>query len=94
LFVFLLTIVSAEAAKGPRKFYLTQDKFNGSEALTACAEGYHMASLWDIFDISNLNYDTTLGLTYDDSGSAPPSDNGWIRTGVPSNGGFEIPRHG
>ena len=72
----------------PRKFYLTPtDTYNGSQALTACASGYHMASLWEIFDTSNLRYDTQLGFTLADSGSGPPSDaigdetEGWIRTG-------------
>ena len=73
----------------PRKFYLTpQAIYSGSEAPSACAAGYHMASLWEIFDTSNLRYDTQLGLTLEDSGSGPPtgieSDNlgfGWIRTG-------------
>jgi hypothetical protein len=69
---------------GPRKFYLTQTLDNGSQALSACAAGYHMASLWEIFDPSNLKYDTTLGVTQADSGSGPPSKettaSGWIRT--------------
>lgn len=66
----------------PRKFYLTQTTHNGSQALTACASGYHMASLWEIFDTSNLRYDTVLGVTQDDSGSGPPSQAlGWMRTG-------------
>ena len=65
-----------------RSFYLTQTTHNGSQALTACAEGYHMASLWEIFDTSNLKYDTSLGFTLPDSGSGPPtSQDGWIRTG-------------
>lgn len=84
--IFLLSIISAEA-KGPRKFYLTQGSFNGSQALTACAQDYHMASLWEIFDTTNLRYDTTLGQTEDDSGSGPPSsDAGWVRTGSRSSG--------
>ncbi len=45
-----------------RKFYLTRENtFDGSEAPSACAAGYHMASLWEIFDPSNLVYDTALG---------------------------------
>jgi hypothetical protein len=65
-----------------RSFYITQTTHTGSQALTACAEGYHMASLWEIFDTSNLKYDTVLGLTQDDSGFGPPSQiGGWIRTG-------------
>ena len=75
------------ANKGPRKFYLTKtDMHNGAQALSACAEGYHMASLWEIHDPSNLQYDTELGFTLDDSGFGPPADLGWIRTGVTANG--------
>jgi len=67
----------------PRKFYLTQATHNASQALSACAEGYHMASLWEIHDPSNLRYDTELGLTRDDSGFGPPAAVlGWIRTGL------------
>ena len=69
-----------------RSFYLTQTSLNGGQPLTACAEGYHMASLWEIFDPSNLRYDTELGLTSLDSGSGPPSlAEGWIRTGNNAN---------
>jgi hypothetical protein len=68
--------------KGSRSFYLTTAQHNGSQVLTACAEGYHMASLWEILDPSNLRYDTTLGFVRSDSGSGPPAGvSGWIRTG-------------
>ena len=69
------------ANKGPRKFYLTQTQHNGAQALSACAAGYHMASLREIVDTSNLRYDTDLGFTVEDSGFGPPSRFGWIRTG-------------
>jgi hypothetical protein len=66
----------------PRKFYLTQLDYHADEALSVCAAGYHMASLWEIHDPSNLRYDTELGFQFDDSGSGPPSNiRGWIRTG-------------
>ena len=65
----------------PRKFYLTKNEYNGAQALTACAAGYHMASLWEIHDPSNLRYDTELGFTLADSGSGPPFAGGWVRTG-------------
>jgi hypothetical protein len=65
----------------PRKFYLTKNPSDGAHALTACAAGYHMASLWEIHDPSNLRYDTELGFTLADSGSGPPFAGGWIRTG-------------
>lgn len=75
--------------RGLRKFYLTPDKYDGSQALTACAAGYHMASLWEIFDPSNLSYDTNLGFTLADSGSGPPvASPGWIRTGSLSSAGI------
>ena len=75
------TLISAVEA-GDRKFYLTKDSFTGSQALTACAKGFHMASLWEILNVSTLLYKPKRGLTQDDSGSGPPAyANGWIRTG-------------
>jgi hypothetical protein len=75
-----------------RTYYLTQTEHNGSQARTACAAGYHMASLWEIFDTSNLKYNTELGFTQGDSGFGPPTAGpgppgqplpvGWIRTGA------------
>lgn len=66
----------------PRRYYLTTESYQGGSALSACAAGFHMASLWEIFDTSNLEYDTTLGITADDSGHGPPAGSGgWIRTG-------------
>lgn len=97
LAALLSTTVRAETEKEKalRYFYLTQTKHIGSEAKTACAARYHMASLWEIFDTSNLRYDTELGLTQADSGSGPPSGElafGWIRTGTGSSGaGTEMP---
>ena len=76
----------------PRAFYLTQTTHSGGEARSACAAGYHMASLWEIFDTSNLRYDTRLGLTQGDSGSGPPTFvYGWIRTGNIASTGLEGP---
>ncbi len=68
---------------GLRRYYLTQTTHPGDQALSACAAGYHMASLWEIHDPSHLLYDTDLGVTIDDSGSGPPvAVKGWIRGGV------------
>jgi hypothetical protein len=71
------------AFSGMRKYYLTPSIFYGDEALTACAPGYHMASLWEILDPSNLAYNTELGFTQDDSGAslATHFGGGWVRTG-------------
>jgi len=78
------------AMDGRRRFYLTKASVQGNRALTACASGYHMASRFEILDVSLLEYDTGKGLTTDDSGSGPPSTAasyespgpfGWVRTG-------------
>lgn len=68
---------------GSRRYYLTPNEVPGDQALTACPAGFHMASMWEILDTSNLTYDTDLGRTRIDSGSGPPSESrGWIRTGL------------
>jgi len=81
---------NAVQGKGLRSFYLTQATFQGNRALDACARGYHMASRFEILDVSMLYYDSSIGLTADDSGSGPPSaaaaygssgPTGWVRTG-------------
>jgi len=80
-------IVSGGVAAKPREYYLTKGTFQGNQILSppaatpACAPGFHFASLWEIFDTSNLKYATSLGLTQDDSGSGPPTILGWVRTG-------------
>ncbi len=67
---------------GMRQYYLSPTN-DGAHALTACASGYHMASLWEIVDPSNLKYNTTLGHTLQDSGQGPPTSlPGWVRTGA------------
>jgi hypothetical protein len=74
------------AAQARRKYYLTIANVDGANALNACSAGYHMASLAEIFDTSNLQYNTALGFTAPDSGGGPPfSTSGWVRTGVSSN---------
>ncbi len=63
-------------------FYLTNTAHDGIGALTACLDGYRMASLWELMDTSNLTYDTGRGMVGADSGSGPPSGvMGWMRTG-------------
>jgi len=53
---------------GNKLFYLTTTTHDGDSALTACGPGFHMASLWEIHDPSDVEYDTTRGLTSADSG--------------------------
>ena len=69
-------------SSGQRQYYLTSTTRNGASALSACASGYHMASLWEILDPSHLKYNTTLGQTDGDSGQGPTTWPGWVRTGT------------
>jgi hypothetical protein len=84
---------SAPSAAPARGYYLTSTLFvDGGHALSACVSGYHMASLYEIHEPSNLRYDqdpagdgTNLGYTELDSGQGPPATRqGWIRGGIPS----------
>jgi hypothetical protein len=91
LIIILIGVAIDADAKKIRKFYLTKTGFTGSQALTACAKKYHMASMWEIFDVSTLRYDTENGLTVADSGSGPPAVfSGWIRTGISSDNSSPI----
>jgi hypothetical protein len=73
------------ASTSMRQYYLSGPILNATYALTACANGYHMASLWEILDTSNLKYDASLGVFQGDSGSGPPTVwQGWVRTGYGS----------
>jgi hypothetical protein len=82
------------AAIGTRRFYLTTTVHNGAQASTACAKGYHFASIWEIVDPSALEYNTSLGRVGPDSGNGPPTQStgfmysivarGWVRTGYTS----------
>jgi hypothetical protein len=69
-----------------RQYYLTSSKKNGPDAdeSNVCAAGYHFASLWEIFDPSSLDYNTSEGLTYSDDSITPL---GWVRTGYVSDSG-------
>jgi hypothetical protein len=74
-------------AGGARLYYLTDANHATDAVLTACASGYHMASMWEILDPSNLVYDFSHpdAHTKADSGqSAPSLWYGWVRTGTTS----------
>jgi hypothetical protein len=73
---------TAKSTAPVRGYYLTRGTFDGSHALGACVAGYHMASIYEVHEPSNLRYDTNLGVNEDDSGLGPPTlHTGWIRTG-------------
>lgn len=94
---------SLSASLGMRHFYLTRASHNAVQAPTACARGYHFASIWEIVDPSNLRYNTALGATSPDSGTGPPTAtpifsgfriaHGWVRTGS-SSGTTDTPGQG
>ena len=72
---------SVKASK-QKRYYLTTSAHLGGAALTACESGFHMASLWEIRDTTDLTYDAERGTTRADSGSGPAAELfGWIRTG-------------
>jgi len=76
------------ATAGMRHYYLHTAAQYATDALSACASGYHMASLWEMLDTSHLQYNTALGDMAGDSGSGPPTVfSGWVRTGYNSNNG-------
>lgn len=101
---YLLWVERAEAApalqapQSPsprlRGYYVTSTLVNGSQAPLACEAGYHMASLWEIADPSNLKYNPGLptSLQHPDSGQGPPAGQiGWVRTGYASSSTTGIP---
>ena len=65
-----------------KQYYLSTERVTGAEVGRVCNRGFHMASLWEILDTSNLKYASQLGLQILDQGSGPPSGIwGWVRTG-------------
>jgi hypothetical protein len=77
----------AEVTAGKRQFYLTQLNHLPTAAMTACAEGFHFASLWEILDPANLAYNQDLGLSLPEGYEGPTTAVGWIRTGYADHGG-------
>jgi hypothetical protein len=47
--------------RGDRRFYLTPSPSAGSAASSACAAGFRVATIGDLWDPSALHYDTSLG---------------------------------
>ena len=79
------TVQTTAAQSDPRRaFYLTNSRWDGASAPGACADGFHMASLWEILDPTDLRYATEVSdkKRNSDSGFGPPArEAGWIRTG-------------
>jgi hypothetical protein len=75
-----------------RQYYLTTLTSNGSLAQNACSVGYHMASIFELEDRSNLQYNAALGFTQLDDGGGPPVRAfGWLRTGGVADGTPTVP---
>jgi len=83
----------AASSNGMRRYYRTLNTYTSPQALTACATGYHFASLWELLDTSNLEYNNDHPDAYTleaDMGEGPPTGgggfgrHGWIRTGYNS----------
>jgi hypothetical protein len=87
---------------GMRRYYATLSLVPGNQVWSACADGYHMASMWELYDLSNLIYNPELGAKNNDSGAGPPSVTpffnaslavkGWVRTGYVMNGSSTVGR--
>jgi len=60
-----------------RRYYLTTNAVQGSQAANACAPGFHIASVWELLDLGDLRYDTTLGPGTDQRSGPPSQINGW-----------------
>lgn len=83
-------------AENRKLFYLTNSSFwVGNNAPVACDTdaGFHMASLWEILDVTQLRYATNEDLSEgyavfspDDGSQGPPVDTGsargWIKNGA------------
>ncbi len=76
--------VEAVAAAGGTHFFISENNFNGAAADVSCPAGYHLASLWELADVTNLTYANIAGAKQrTDQGSGPVSGWwGWVRTGV------------
>lgn len=82
------TVQTTAAQSDPRRsFYLTDSTSDGAGAPFSCAEGYHMASLWEMLDPTDLRYavEEPDAVVASDSGLGPPASRpGRIRTGSSS----------
>ena len=73
-----------------RRFYLSKTKVAGGQATSQCDAGFHMASLWEIYEPALLSYDSARGLNLPptaDAGSGPPSgydSRGWSSHRLPA----------
>ena len=89
----LQATVNEGAPTRAKMYYLTKNSFEGCNAITACDSGFHMASISEIQDPSNLQYANRSTAEYlllvDGQRLGPPSNRmGWVRSGVYPPSGF------
>lgn len=68
---------SPSSTSGPvvKTYYLSSSTYTGTEALTACVPGFHMASLFELSSLGALKYLSTASFAftaYADQGQGPP----------------------
>ena len=66
--------------RSARKYCLTQAlaQAGGADADDICPGGFHMATLWEIHDTSNLEYDNQSGSCVLGAGEGPALEGGWV----------------
>ena len=72
-----------------KSYYLSATTTLGNQAIQKCINGYHMALLWELVDLSALDYLSfpAIALTKADAAGGPPSGTaGWVRTGYDNDG--------
>ncbi len=72
-----------------RRFLVTNVNANGDEPLAACPAGFHMASLYELHDVTTLIYasDHVSATVRGDQGAGSAAGWwGWVRTGGQSSG--------
>jgi hypothetical protein len=78
------TEVGAVAAGSGRRFLVTNTNVTGANADTSCPAGFHMASLWELHDVTALTYDQYVpnAKARSDMGTGPVAGWwAWVRTG-------------
>ena len=76
--------VTAGVQASAKTYYLTVTGFTGSDAITACDSGFHMASISEIQDPISLQYAPRGIPAYDPAQASDqfqyPDHTGWVRT--------------
>ena len=66
-----------------KSYYLAIGEFNAVEAPSACIDGYHFASIWEIAEPSNLQYNNDIAESVHNGVYGPPTyEAGWVRIGT------------